>query len=240
MYNLSFASAHQLFEQWVVLHPEDPRGPLFDAAAYLFSEFERMRILQSDFFLEDDNFREGRRPGPDNSVRQRFEAALLRADTLADAVLAKSPNDRTALFSKVMARGLEADYEALIAKQEFRAVASIKTARQTADRLLSIHPDCYDAHLAAGVENYLLSQRLAPVRWVLRLGGVGTDKEKGLSELRIVAENGNYLQPYAKLLLAVAALRDNNRAEARRLLQDLASRYPLNPLYREELRKIGS
>ena len=47
------------------------------------------------------------------------------------------------------------------------------------------------------------------------------------------------MQPYAQLLLAVAALRDNDDAGARRLLSDLARRFGRNPLYREELAKIG-
>jgi len=44
--------------------------------------------------------------------------------------------------------------------------------------------------------------------------------------------------PYARLLLAVAALRDNNRPKARQTLTWLAQAYPRNPLYREELARL--
>jgi hypothetical protein len=92
--------------------------------------------------------------------------------------------------------------------------------------------------LAIGVENYLLSLKPAPVRWLLRLGGAQTDKDVGIVNLRLTAAKGRYLKPYAQLLLAVADLRDNNRAQARRTLTFLASAYPENRLYREELDKL--
>ena len=43
----------------------------------------------------------------------------------------------------------------------------------------------------------------------------------------MTAQYGHYLEPFAKLLLAVAALRDNNRALARELLSGLHNRFPL-------------
>jgi hypothetical protein len=134
--------------------------------------------------------------------------------------------------------GLYANYLALIAKRDTAALAEIKQGTAWADRLLAVHPDIYDAYLASGVENYLLSQKVAPVRWLLRLGGAQTDRDKGLHDLRIVAEKGHYLKPYAQLLLAIAALRADDKTQARKLLASLAERYPENPLYRRELEKI--
>src|SRR5438270_9590053 len=56
LYNLSFDAAHRSFKSWEQTHPADPRAPVFDAAAYLFSEFDRLHILQSEFFVNDRNF----------------------------------------------------------------------------------------------------------------------------------------------------------------------------------------
>ena len=42
MYNLRFGDAHRVFQQWEAAHPDDPMGPVSDAAAYLFSEFDRL------------------------------------------------------------------------------------------------------------------------------------------------------------------------------------------------------
>ena len=72
----------------------------------------------------------------------------------------------------------------------------------------------------------------APVRWVLSLGGIDPNKEQGLRELEQTAAHGNLLKPFAKLLLAVAALRDKNNLQGCGLLHQLATAYPRNALYR--------
>lgn len=108
-----------------------------------------------------------------------------------------------------------------------------------AEKLLAIDNTFYDAWLAIGVENYLLSIKPAPVRWFLRLGGAQIDKQQGLARLRLTAEKGHYLKPFARLLLAVAALRDNDRARARELLAALNREYPHNRLYLQELARLN-
>lgn len=239
MYNLSFGDAHRSFESFELSHPDDPRAPVFDAAAYLFSEFDRLRILQSEFFVDDHNFLTRTQLSASPDAKLKFDNALRKAGKISDDRLKKSPDDQDALFASAMSLGLRADYTALIEKRNFQALSEIKDARQAAQELLARNPNYYDAYLALGVENYLLSQKPAPVRWLLHLGGAQTDKEAGISNLRITAAKGHYLQPYAELLLAIAALRDKNNEEARRLLTDLAARFPRNTLYRDELKKIS-
>jgi hypothetical protein len=70
------------------------------------------------------------------------------------------------------------------------------------------------------------------------LGGAQTNKEVGIAKLRLTAEKGYLLQPYARLLLAVAALRDNDRATASRILTGLAQEFPHNRLYAAELARV--
>ena len=47
MYDLDFGAAHQKFASWKRANPEDPMGPVSNAAAYLFSELERLHVLDS-------------------------------------------------------------------------------------------------------------------------------------------------------------------------------------------------
>lgn len=239
LYNLSFEDAHRGFKSFEQSHRDDPRGPVFDAATYLFSEFDRLHILQSEFFLNDHNFVNRTRLPADPAIKTKFDNALEQEGKISEARLRKSANDPDALFADTMSLGLRADYLALIEKRNLQALSDVKDARETAQTLLLHDPKCYDAYLASGVENYLLSQKPAPVRWLLHLGGAHTDKDAGIANLRITAEKGHYLQPYAELLLAVAALRDGNNAEAKRLLSGLAKRFPRNTLYQEELKKIS-
>jgi hypothetical protein len=238
MYNLQFGNAHLAFQQWQREHPEDPFGPVSDAAAYLFSEFDRLHVLEVELFVNDQKFESRSRPAPNPQVKQAFQAQLAKARQLVQKALARDPTDVNAQLSNVFALGLEGDYLALIEKRDMQALKYLKEGRAVAERLLAANPTCYDAYLAVGVENYLLSLKPAPVRWFLRITGAQTDKAAGLEKLRITAERGHYLRPYARLLLAVAALRDNERDRARFLLQDLVTNFPQNHLYRSELAKL--
>lgn len=238
LYNLSFASAHRDFETWEKLNPENPIGPVFDAAVYLFSEFDRLRILQSEFFVDDKSYENRKREIADPHVKHDFEQALEQGKELSAKRLLQSPTDESALFANVLRLGLDSNYLALIEKQNFAALKEIKEGTELAEDLLQLHPDCYDAYIAIGIENYLLSLKPAPVRWLLHATGAQTDRQTGIAKLKMTAAKGHYLQPYAELLLAVAALRDKNTPEARRLLADLAQRFPMNQLYRQELNRI--
>jgi len=238
MYNLEFDDAHRCFRDWERNHPRDPMGPVSDAAAYLYSEFDRLNILQSEFFVDNNAFYHRVTGAPDPVAKREFEAALRHTDELAEPILKQSPDDERALFATVLRLGLHADYTALIAKRYLASLKEVKEARGKAEQLLSKHPKCYDGYLAIGFENYILSLKPAPLRWLLRIDGAQTDKDTGIAKLRLTAENGHYLKPFAELLLAVAALRDKNEDEAKRLLSDLTTQFPRNQLYRQELKKI--
>jgi hypothetical protein len=238
MYNLDFDGAHATFQAWETGHPDDAVGPMSNAAAYLFSEFNRLHILESELFTDNQKFAKREKPVGDPQVRAAFDLELAKGDEIAGRVLSASPQDANALFAKVMASGLRGDYAAMIEKRNMAGLSYMKNGRLLAQKLLTLDPSYYDAYLAVGVENYLLSANSAPVRWLLRMGGAETNKEEGIAKLRLTAEKGHYLAPYARLLLAVAALRDHDREAARRLLSGLAEEFPQNQLYRKELARL--
>ncbi len=239
MYDLQFAAAHKTFADYEQVYPDDPLAPVSDAAAYLFAEFDRLKILQSEFFLHDENFRgEHQKLNADPAVRKAFAADLAKSDKLAAGILHANPRDGNALFASVMVLGLRADFDGLIDKRDLSALASVKSGRTLAERLLTIDPSYYDAHLAVGVENYMLSLKAAPVRWFLQLAGAQTDRQVGVERLTLTAEKGHYLKPYARLLLAVDALRRKDTGKAREILTELAQQFPHNRLYVEELARL--
>ncbi len=238
MYNLHFEDAHRVFAQWQQAHPDDAMGPVSDAAAFLFSEFDRLHILEMEFFVNDKNFDKQPRATADPNVKQKFEAQLNRAQTIAQAKLARDPRDSNAAFAEVLMGGLRGDYAALIEKRNMAGLSFMKQSRVVAENLVAAKPDYYDAYLAIGVENYLLSLKAAPLRWLLHVGGAETDRDTGLKNLRITADKGHYLAPFARLLLAVAALRDGDRKQAQSLLAGLAAEFPANRLYARELAQL--
>jgi hypothetical protein len=227
-----------VFDAWEQAHPDDPMGPVSQAAAYLFAEFDRLHLLEAELFVDNDRFLTRTRPAPDPAVKRAFDAALATALAQTDRVLTLMPRDGNALLAKIIALGLRADYKALLNKQYLSSLADMKASRVLAEQLVTVQPHCYDAYLAIGVENYLLSLQPAMIRWLLRVGGAQTDKTTGVAVLRLTAARGHYLQPYARLLLAVAALRGGDRSQARALLAGLAQEFPHNRLYATELARL--
>lgn len=238
MYNLQFDEAHKTFAETHTQFPADPMVPVSNAAAYLFAEFDRLHVLESELFVDDNAFENRGKLAPDPHVKQAFDGEMQKANTLVNQALQKNPNDSNALFAKVMSLGLMGDYTALIEKRDLKGLSYIKEGRGLAEKLLQIDPTCYDAYIAVGVENYLLSLKPAPIRWFLHMTGAQTDKETGLQKLRITAAKGHYLLPYARMLLAVAALRDKQHEQARNILEGLSREFPHNHLYATELAKL--
>jgi len=238
LYNLDFAGAHAQFGQWMKEHPDDPLGTASDAAAYLFGEFDRLSIIDVQLFADQSRFDSRSRLSPDPAVRQAFEERAQQTDRLADAALARNPKDANALYAKTLVRGMRSDYALMIDKRDVQALSYSKQASALSQQTLAINPTMYDAYLASGVENYMLSLKWAPLRWVLSWTGAGTDKQEGLRLLNITAEKGHYLAPFARMMLAVAAIRDGHPQQARQILTALAQEFPRNSLYVRERDRI--
>src|SRR6266542_3445221 len=122
MYNRQFAEAHRTFQEYQRVHPADPMGPVSDAAAYLFGEFDRLHILQSEFFTHDQHFMTDHKLVPDPEVRRKFDAALGASIALAD----RAPGDDNAAFASILVHGLRSDYLALIDKRYGASLKEMK------------------------------------------------------------------------------------------------------------------
>jgi hypothetical protein len=240
MYNLEFQAAHKTFESWQERHPGDPLGPVSNAAAYLFGEFDRLHILDLALFENNKKLEDRGKLISDPAVKAAFETELSKADNLAAKILENSSEDADALFASLLAEGLRGYYAGLIEQENRDALKFLKSSRSIAEKLIKIDPEYHDAYLAIGVENYLLGLRSAPMRWALRISGAQTDKEKGLATIAITADKGRYLAPYAQLLLVIGALRNHDQNTAKRILSELAREFPENSRYQAELSRLRS
>jgi hypothetical protein len=240
MYDLRFEEAHRQLARWQETHPDDSLGPASDAAAYLFSELTRLGSLESALFVNDNRFKNRKILNPDPQIKASFNDRIDQADHLADLALQKSDNDARALLVKTLTHGLRADYVALIDGHGVKALSYTKAGRIYAERLLAADSQAFDAYLGPGVENYLLSLKPIALRVLLRLTGSQVDREAGLEKLQKTALQGYYLEPFAKLLLAVAALRDGHPEKAREILAELHQRFPDNELYTLELSRLAT
>jgi hypothetical protein len=238
LYDLNFAGAEKDFEVWEKSHPENPMGPASEAAGILFSEFNRLGVLEAQFYESDSVFSSRKKYEANPGERERFDQRLNRAEELARARLQRDPHDRDALLAMTLASGLRSDFAALIEKRNLASLHYTKEATAWAGELLAADPTCYDAHLASGVSRYIIGSMAAPVRWLLRMGGVQGDKDGGIAELQMTAEKGQLLAPFARILLAIAYVRDKNTGPARELLLGLKREFPENGLFSKELARL--
>jgi hypothetical protein len=238
LYSLKFNEAQQSFSQWQQQNPGDPMGPASEGAGLLFSELDRLGILESQFFEDDKAFADRKKLAPDAAVHERFQAALNRAEGLAKAHLAKDPKDHDALLAMVMVNGLQADYAGLIEKRNFASLSYTRQGTTWAQQLLAVDPSAYDAYLARGLSKYIIGSLFAPFRWLLHMGGVEGNKEEGLNDVRLTAAHGRYFAPFARILLAIAYVRDKNKADARQVLASLHDDFPENGLFVRELQRL--
>jgi len=238
LYDLDFSGAQRNFEAWEKVNPENPMGPVSEAAGVLFSEFNRLGVLEAQFYEDDSVFAARKKYEADPAQKKQFEEKLDRAEALGKARLARDLHDRDALLAMTLAAGLRSDFAALIEKKNLASLHYTKEATAWANQLLAADPTCYDAHLASGVSRYIIGSMSAPVRWILRVGGIQGDKQGGIAELRTTAEHGKLLAPFARILLAIAYVRDKNTTQARETLLGLQQEFPGNPLFGKELARL--
>jgi hypothetical protein len=75
----------------------------------------------------------------------------------------------------------------------------------------------------------------APVRWLMRVGGSPGDKQGGIADLQLTAQQGHYLAPFARILPAIAYVRDKEKFKALQLLSALRTEFPNNTLFPREI-----
>jgi tetratricopeptide (TPR) repeat protein len=238
LYNLDFAAAHAHFQQWIADHPEDPLGPASDAAAYIFTEFDRLGVLDIELFSDDNRFESRTRPSIDPVIKKGFTDRIAQAERLANAALQHNPKDANALYCLAVTSGMQADWASLIDRHEYGAYRFSELASKYAKQALAINPTLYDANLAVGIENYMLSLKPAPIRWILGMAGAGTNKAEGVRLLKLTAEQGHYLAPFARLMLAVGELRDGRTQQGKAILIGLSQEFPQNTLYQRQIARL--
>jgi hypothetical protein len=237
LYEQKFAEAREVFASWESRNPEDPFGEVAVAASYLFEELDLQGVLTSDFFLNEKRFLHGIDGRPDPDRISHFREAVAQARQLAEERQKANSKDGEALFALTLAAGMEADEESILQKKHMAGLKRMKEANEYANRLLAQHPDAADAYIAPGIANYVIGSQSFGSRFVLRFGGIHGDKKLGMEQVAKTAENGRYLRPFAKIMLALAARREKQDALAQKLLRELCQQYPDNELFASEYAK---
>jgi hypothetical protein len=240
LYELKPAEARTQFAARQKTHPEDPLSSAAEAASYLFEEYYRQGILTSEFFLDDDRFLGDIPVKADAALRKAFFAASKSAQDLARLRLKTNLDDANALFAMTISVGMQADYTSMIDKKYLDSLRMIREADKFAKKLLAVAPEGADAYLTLGTTNYIIGSLSVGKRFFLRFSGIRGDKRLGIKQIEIAAASGRYLRPFAKILLALAALREKKPDVARTQLTELVAEFPQNPLFASELAKLNA
>jgi hypothetical protein len=238
LYELHFQDGRNQFLAYQKAQPQDPMGFVAEAASYLYEQFNAKGVLTSAFFLDNDKFLNGVDGTPAENENKPFLVANQRAREMAKSMLKSNPQDHEALLVLTMADGMESNYDALIVKKELAALSLMKQAEATATKLLAADPNAQDAYLALGTSNYVIGCLSGFKRAFLWFGGVHGDRDRGIEQMQRAADHGNYLKPFAKIMLALALEREHQMDRARVLLQELAQQFPANPIFAHELALI--
>ncbi len=240
LYDFDFQATHETLDRYIAAHPDEALPYAFRSSAYLFSELDRLGILESEFLIDDKRIVEKKKPAePDPNIRTHFMQALKDTQTRADAALKSNPGDRSALFAMCISQGVTTDYMALVEKHQISSLSPARRSNDYAQRLLKLDPKFYDAYLTAGFSEYMLGSLPFFIRWFVHFDNVSGSKERGKESLELVARQGRYFKAFAKILLGIINLREKKPQEAQKLLVDLAHEYPGNPLFRKELAKLN-
>ena len=237
LYEQKFAEARQIFANWESRNREDPFGEVAVAASYLFEELYLQGVLTSDFFLNEKKFLHGIDGRPDPERMSHFGEALTRARELAKMRQKTNPNDGEALFALTLAAGMESDAESILQKKHMNGLKRMKEANKYAKYLLANYPDATDAYIALGIANYIIGSQSAGSRFALWFDGIHGDKKLGMADVAKTVENGRYLRPFAKIMLALAARREKQNALAQKLLRELSEEFPSNDTFAAEYAK---
>ncbi len=237
LYEQKFSDARQVFEKWAAANPAQPFGQVSLAASYLFEEFFIQRVLTSEYFLNDKRFTGGIEGPPDHSRIDKFNTSIGKARQLAFDRLKKHPRDPEGLFALTLCAGMQSDADSMLLKKHLDALKHLKEANSNAELLIAARPDAYDAYVAPGIANYVIGSLSSSARVMLWFGGIHGDKALGMTDVQKTAEQGNYLRPFAKILLALSARREKNEELARKNLKELTEEFPGNSVYDAEYAK---
>ena len=237
LYEQKFPEARKVFEDWAAKNPTEPFGQVSIAASYLFEEFYRQHVLTSDYFLDDKRFLGGITGAADPGRIKAFEEASANARALAVQRLKQNKRDPEALFAITLSAGMQSDADSMLLKKHYDALKHLKEANNNAEILLADHPDAYDVYVAPGIAYYVIGSLSGSARFILWFGGIHGDKELGMQKVQKTAEQGNYLRPFARILLALSARREKKDALAIKNLKELTDEFPGNTVYETEFAK---
>lgn len=179
----------------------------------------------------------------DSYLADSVDALLAEAAARAERGVAEAATD-SARVAQLFWLGTALGYRARQADLHghfWRASREAKDMRNTLERAMALDSSCVDCQLGLAIYDYALARAGALARLVARIIGLGGgDAERALARMRRVQEAGTVARLEAQWVYANALLRESRsdaslKQEARALVDDLAAKFPENPVFRRFL-----
>ncbi len=238
--NLEYEPAETLLDGFLQQHPEDLRAWNLLGTVILYREMFRRGLLESHLYGKKGEVFQPTTAPVSEQFERKLYAVLDKAHSLADARLQKDPKDRDALYWGGVSHGTRATYLFAVKRSYMAALGEAKSANKQHQALLQLDPGFVDANMIVGVQDYVVGSLPWPVKVLAALVGAHGNRERGLQEVELVAQKGNYARDDARTVLAVLYQREERWSDARRVLEELVQRFPRGFLSANELATVCS
>jgi tetratricopeptide (TPR) repeat protein len=239
-YNLEYDEAIEQFQNGVEAKSDSPDRHNYLALAILFHEMYRSGALESEMVTGNNAFLRRPKMNPGEDVQRQFNGAIDKAMSLAQARLARNPDDIGAHYALGVSYALRANFNWLVRKSWLDSLRDATAARKQHNRVTELDPSFIDARLIQGTHDYVVGSLPFAYKVLGFLVGFRGDKETGIRTLQLVAQKGHFNRVDAEVLLAAIYRRDRRAKDALPLLADLIRRYPRNFLLRFETAQMCS
>jgi len=210
MYRYDLQEADESFDELALRFPEHPIGYMHKAEVVWWHALRdnKNQKLEADF-------------------EQYTELAISKGQSL----LKRNPKDFFALLYIAGAYGNRTRYNVYIKKSYYRAMRAGIKGYDFVGPAQALRPNYIDCLIGTGAYNYFagsIPTLMKLFAWMFTQGG---DKEKGIQQLELAAQKGEYGQIAAKMVLLGVYYNEKRFEDYQRLISGLIEQFPTNPVF---------
>ena len=210
MYSYDLQEADESFDELVRRFPEHPIGYMHKAEVVWWHALRdnKNQKLEADF--------------------ERYtELAISKGHSL----LKKDPKNFYALLYVAGAYGNRTRYNVYVNKSYYRAMRAGIKGYDFVGPAQALRPNYVDCLIGTGAYNYFagsIPTLMKIFAWMFTQGG---DKEKGIQQLELAAQKGEYGQIAARMVLLGVYYNEKRFDDYQRLTSELIEQFPTNPVF---------
>jgi tetratricopeptide (TPR) repeat protein len=206
IYSMKLADAAAIFDDMIAKHPDDPTGYYFRSSVFLYKNL---------FDYSEPDYK-------------RFMVACDKAIAVAEAAIAKNPNNNFARTIIGMIYGFRAvaNYRA---DNIVKGALDARSCYNYLSDVLKRDPQQWDAYLGMGIFHFGLGALPKTLRYLANLGGLKGDRELGIKEMQIAAEKSLFASTDANTALSmIKVYYDKDYEKGLQYLNQMLQKYPNN------------